>query len=733
MAGPVTEISLINQKLGHYRILEKVGSGGMGVVYRATDEHLNRDVAIKVLPPGTLTDDAARKRFRNEALMLSRLNHPNVATVHDFDTQGGIDYLVTEFIPGEALSDRLEKAPLSETRILELAIQMTEGMSAAHGKGLIHRDLKPSNLRLTQEGALKILDFGLAKTLNPVDVSETIESLTNSMSISGTLHYMSPEQLRGDAGDFRTDIYGAGAVLYEMATGRPPFHDRIAIALIDAILHSQPTPPTRWNPNLSQRFEEIVLRCLEKNPEHRHQSADDLRADLRRCMVSVAKPERSVAVLYFDNLSGNSEHDYFRDGVTEDITLELSKFRELRVFSRSAVLPYRDKPVTPAHVGQQLNAAYVVEGSIRREGERLRLTANLVEAKTGHTLWGERFDRTLKDVFAIQDEIAHCIANSLHVVLTENDEKGSRKAPTADVKAYDCYLKGRQFFHQFRRKGYDLAREMFAKAIEIDPQYAKAYAGMANCSAFVYMYWDSSETYLKQADEASRKALEIDPQLAEAHAAAGMTSSLRKQYEGAQREFEIAIDLNPKLFEPYYFYGRSCYAQGKLDEAVNWFEKASRVLPEDYQAPMLMASALHGMGKTAAAEVAYRRGLAAAEKHLELYPGDTRALYFGANALSQIDERDRAVKWAERAVLLAPEEPQVLYNVACVYALMNEVERSIDCLELSMTRGWGQREWMEHDPDLASVREHPRFKKLMEMKREQEAGANPSASEEEEL
>lgn len=719
MTGSIVEIPLLSQKLGHYRIVEKIGSGGMGVVYRAWDEHLSRDVAVKVLPPGTLGDDVASRRFRNEALMLSRLNHPHIATVHDFDRQGDIDYLVTEYIPGESVAEKLAEAPLPEPQILRLAIQMTEGMSAAHEKGLIHRDLKPSNLRLTLEGTLKILDFGLAKTLNPIDQVATVDTLTGGSGISGTLHYMAPEQLRGESGDFRTDIYGAGAVLYEMGTGRAPFNDRVAVALIDAILHTAPTRPARWNPNLSARFEEIVLRCLEKNPDHRYQSAEDLRADLRRCLVSVAMPERSVAVLYFENLSATDEHDYFRDGITEDITTELSKVKELRVFSRSAVLPYRDKPVTPAHVGQQLNAAYVLEGSVRRDGDRLRLTAKLVETKSSHTLWAEKFDRTLRDVFAIQDEIAHSIAGSLRVVLTETERKAIEKVPTADVHAYDCYLKGRQFFHQFRRKGYDLAREMFARAIDIDPQYAKAYAGMADCSAFVYMYWDSTDEHLTRAEEASRRALEIDSELAEAHASRGMTASLRKQYEAAQREFEIAIRLNPRLFEPYYFYGRSCYAQGKLEEAVHWFERASRVLPEDYQAPMLMASALNGVGRKAAADVAYRRGLAAAEKHLELYPGDARALYFGANALSQLQELERAVNWGERAVLLAPDEPQVLYNVACVYALMGEVERAIDCLENSMTRGWGQREWMEHDPDLASLREHPRFRALMQTKKQQ--------------
>ena len=296
------------------------------------------------------------------------------------------------------------------------------------------------------------------------------------------------------------------------------------------------------------------------------------------------KIERSLAVLYFENLSGQKEDEYFRDGITEDITTEISKILEFRVFSRSAVLAYRDKPVTPSHVGQQLNATHIVEGSIRREADRLRITAKLVDTKTGHTLWAERYDRQLQHVFAIQDEIANSIAAALRVVLTEKEKDAIEKVPTADVRAYDFYLRGRHFFHQFRRKGLDLAREMFAHAIAIDPRYARAYAGIADCCAFLYVYWESSQANLEQADEASRKALELDPELAEAHASKGLSASLKKQYDEAQREFGIAIRLNPRLFEPYYFSGRNFYVQGKLEEAIRWFEQASRVLPEDYQA-----------------------------------------------------------------------------------------------------------------------------------------------------
>ncbi len=709
----VAERHLVGERLGHYLILEQIGAGGGGEVYRARDEHLAREVAIKVLPEGTLADEEARLNFRREALTLSKLNHPTIATVHDFDRHEATDFLVTEYVPGSSLNDQLAKGPLSEDEILRIAVQLAEGMAAAHGQGIVHRDLKPGNLRIMPDGRLKILDFGLARPLPRLGPASATESSMTPPSASGTLLYMSPEQLRGEPADIRGDLYSIGVVLYEMATGCRPFESPLVTNLVDAVLHKDPQPPTRLRPELSPQLEQIILKCLEKEPAHRYQSALELLTDLRRAGRAAAQ-EKSVAVLYFENLSGQKEDEYFRDGITEDITTELSKIKELRVFSRSAVLGFRDRPVTPAQVGQQLKVRYLLEGSLRRGADRLRITAKLVETRSGHCLWAEKYDRSLEDVFAIQDEIATNIAHELQVVLTETEKQAIAKIPTADVRAYDFYLRGRQFFHQFRRKGFDFAREMFAKAIEIDPGYARAYAGIADCSAFLYFYWDSSRHNLEQADQASRRALELDPDLAEAHASCGLTASMKKDYQEAEREFRTAMRLGPRLFEPYYFFARNCYAQGKFEDAVVWFEQASRVSPEDYQAPMLLASTLNGLGLKPEAQAAYRRGLAAAEKHLELHPGDSRALYFGANALSQLGEREKSMEWAERALALEGEEPQVLYNVACVYALLNEADKAVDCLEKSITQGWGQREWMEHDPDLAPLREHPRFRALMQ-------------------
>ena len=704
-------MALAGVTLKHYQLHQRIGAGGMGEVYLARDLHLERDVAIKVLAAGMLAGEEARQRFRQEAFTLSRLQHPNIATVHDFDSCNGTDFLVTEYVAGPTIAEKVAWGPLPEKEVLELGLQLAEGLAAAHARQLIHRDIKPANLRVTSEGRLKILDFGLAVPVSaPPDAATTDDA---PGSVAGTLQYMAPEQLQGAAPDTRSDIYAAGAVLYEMATARAPFAATAPAALVDAILHQQPLPPSRLAPELTSCCEEIILRALEKNPEHRFQSAADLLAALRRAVATGSEAHKSVAVLYFEDLTAAAEDRYFRDGITEDIITELSRIRDLRVFSRSAVLGFRDKPVTPYTVGQQLNATYALEGSIRRDAERLRISAKLVETKSGHTCWAEKYDRKLQDIFAIQDDIAQSISAALRLVITDRERHDIQKVPTADIRAYDFFLRGRHFFHQFRRKGLALAREMFTRAIEIDPAYARAYAGRAWCAAFLYMFWESAPQHLQEADEASRRALELDSELAEAHAAHGLIASLNKDHERAAAEFDAAIRLDPRLFEAYYFQARSFYAQGKLEQAVDWFQQAGRVLPDDYQSAMLMASALHGLGRKPEAQTAYRRGLAAAERHLDLHPEDARALYFGANALTQLGDRERALDWAQRALHLEPDEPQVLYNVACVYALLGEADLAVDCLERSVTRGWGQRDWMAHDPDLAALRDHPRFRALV--------------------
>ncbi|MFQ5927922.1 MAG: protein kinase, partial [Terriglobia bacterium] len=523
---------MIGKTLGHYRIIEKIGAGGMGEVYRARDERLERDVALKVLPAGALADEAARKRFRKEALALSKLNHPNIETVYDFDTQDGVDFLVMEHIAGETLDAKVKQGALGEKEVARLGAQLAEGLAAAHAAGVVHRDLKPGNLRVTPDGRLKILDFGLAKLLRPaVDPASaaTAESLTETQAVAGTLPYMAPEQLRGETVDARTDLWAAGAVLYEMAAGRRPFEAKLATALTDDILHKPPPSPGRLNPDLSSRLEEITLRCLEKDPEHRYQSARDLLADFRRLSAPpapaapatlAAKP--SVAVLPFQNLSADPENEYFSDGMTEEIISKLSRIQQLQVASRTSVARFKGTQKDIKEVGQELGVRYVLEGSVRKAGNRVRITAQLIDTSSGFHLWAEDFQGELKDVFAVQEETALKIAAALNLRLSPQEQRAVQRRTTDNPKAYDAYLRGRALAeHADNREKLEAARRQFEQALEADSDYAPALAGLSLVESAYYRNLDRSEARRQLAEQLARRALALDPDLPEAHFAFG--------------------------------------------------------------------------------------------------------------------------------------------------------------------------------------------------------------------
>jgi serine/threonine protein kinase/tetratricopeptide (TPR) repeat protein len=701
---------------GRYDIRREVGRGGMATVYLAQDVRHGRPVAVKVLHP-ELALSLGPERFLREIQIAARLQHPHIVPLYDSGQAGDLLYYVMPYVEGESLRQRLlrdGRLPLDEA--LRVTRAVASALDYAHRQQVVHRDIKPENVMM-HDGEAMVTDFGIAKA-----VSAAADTLTRTGTSVGTPAYMSPEQAGGEAEiDGRSDVYSLATMLYEMLTGSVPFSG--SPQAIMAQLFTTPAPSLRGQrDDVPDALEQVMRKALAKQPGDRYPTPAQFAQALGwpGALTPPGSPAgssggKSIAVLPFVNMSADPENEYFTDGIAEEIINALSKVQALRVAARTSAFAFKGKNQDIRKVGEQLGVTTVLEGSVRKSGDRLRVTAQLVNVTDGYQLWSERYDRQLDDVFAIQDEISENIVKALRVVLSDKEKRQiEKKPPTENVQAYEYYLRARQYFHQFRRAGIQYARRMFERAIEADPNFAKAYAGIADCCSFMYMYWDGSNANLEGADAASAKALELDSDLAEAHASRGFALSLRQKYDEAREEFERAIELNPKLYEAHYLYARACMQEGRREDAVRHYQEAARVRPEDYQAILLMQSPLHGLGRHEEAKDMLRKGVEVVERHLELNPDDVRALSLGAGALIQLDQRERALEWAQRASELESSDPGVLYNVACVYALGGMSDRAFACLDRAIENGFGHREWIENDTDLDSLRADPRFTALQQ-------------------
>ncbi|ASY66471.1 Adenylate cyclase (plasmid) [Sinorhizobium sojae CCBAU 05684] len=427
----------------------------------------------------------------------------------------------------------------------------------------------------------------------------------------------------------------------------------------------------------------------------------------------IEKP--SIAVLPFNNISGDPEQEYFSDGITEDLITDLTKISGLFVVARNTVYTYKGKPVKTQQVSQDLSVGYILEGSVRKAGSRVRITAQLVEGKGGGHLWADRYDRDLTDIFALQDEITHTIVDHLKVKLLPEEKKVIGRVPTENFKAYAYYLRGRQFLHWHSKSHYVLAKRMFEMAVELDPLYARAYAGIADCDSFLFLHYNA-DVSVDGILATSAKALDLESGLAEAHASLGLALSLRERHSEAMAEFDQAINLDPNLFEANYFYARACFAQGKLDEAARHFQRAAEIKPDDYQSLIVLVNVLRSLGREDEMKVAAREGVARAERELALRPENSRAAYLGAVGLAALGELDRAKEWAGRALAIDPDDRLAKYNVACFYSLEGEADRAVDLLlELLPGATHETKRWIRYDSDLDAVRSHPRFPKVLEL------------------
>jgi serine/threonine protein kinase/tetratricopeptide (TPR) repeat protein len=712
---------MISQSISRYRIVSKIASGGMGSVYLARDTKLERSIALKVLPADVASDPGVLARFRQEARAIAAVNHPNIVVIHSVEEVGETNFITMELIEGRTLSDIMADQAIDLTFFFEIAVPLTSALEAAHAQGVTHRDLKPANIMVTHAGQVKVLDFGLAKMVRPGSEDPAEDARTETLIaedlILGTPNYMSPEQVRSGPADNRSDIFAVGAVMYHLITGQRPFKGQTATEIMAAVMRDTPVPAVTVNPECPPRLSSLIERCLAKDPGKRFQDVSEVRIQLEEIRDQVAQDAEgiihAIAVLPFADMSPQKDQEHFCTGIAEEIINALAGIDQLKVVSRMSSFQYRDLGGDTREIGRKLGVSTLLEGSVRKAGTKLRIITQLIDVSDGCHIWSQRFDRELRDIFEVQDEIAQSIVKVLRLTIDPDREKHLVEVRTDDPAAYDFYLRGREFFRRWGKRNIQIAQRMFYQASAIDPDFASAHAGLADTYSYLFMYINSSPENLEQADRNSARALELDPALAEAHASRGLALSLSKVHQAAARSFHTAIELDPHLFEAYYFYARDLVVQGQYEEAIKYYDKAHEASPDDYQIPILQAQIFNALGRTEEEEKANRLGMELAEKAILLNPEDARACYMGAGSMIRLGQGKRGLQWAKRALALDPDDPAILYNVACNLSGLGQVEEAIDCLERTVKVGAAYKDWMMNDTDLDPLREEERFKALV--------------------
>ncbi len=733
--------SMVGQVVSHYAVTRRLGAGGMGVVYEAEDSKLGRRVALKFLSPELAQDTQALERFQREARAASALNHPNICTIFAIEQHERQHFIVMELLEGQTLGQMISERPFPLDQLLPLAIQIVDALESAHSRGIVHRDLKPANLFVVGKGQAKILDFGLAKVEGRAKSGgalagsqlETVlpqGELTVPGTTFGTVSYMSPEQARGLPTDARTDLFSIGTVLYQMATGTVPFAGETSAVIYEAILNRDPAPVTGLNPQLPPEFERILGKALEKDRGMRYQTATDLKTDLmrlRRDLESGSRrageaadsrggaaraAEKSVAVLYFENPSEVKEDEYFRDGITEDIITELSKIRGLNIFSRPTVLAYRDKQVTPAQIGQQLKAAYVLAGSLRRAGTRLRINVQLIDTQTDFPLWSERYDREMADVFEVQDEIARKIAEALRVTLSAQEQEALAAKPTENLQAYDLFLRGKSYARRLTRQDAEFALQMFESAVAQDPSFAVAHATIANVCANYYYLYNREQKWLDRAERAFSRAVALQPRLPEVQVAQGWIHYAGGRIEEAIQSARQAIELKSDCEGAYYLLLRALFSAGRNQEVAEISDRALEASGADYNVYVPIENALGVLGKEEALRNVRLRSIQALESHLKEMPEDARARTLLAADYAELGRTEDAMREASMAMMLRPDEAMVHYNAACTFCVLGKKDEAMEAMSRAWKAGYRDPVWARRDPDLQLLHGHPDFEHL---------------------
>lgn len=761
---------MISENVSHYRVLRKLGAGGMGEVYLAEDVRLGRHVALKFLSASSTSDPERGAKFLKEAQAASALRSPHIAAIYDIGDHDGALFIAMEYVEGELVSQRIERGPLPVEQVIDLAVQAADGLGEAHAQGIVHCDVKSSNLIVNDRGVLKIFDFGIARITSPIRLSDTdstepMGSNEPGAGVFGTVSYMSPEQALGRAVDHRSDIFSLGVALYEMLTGILPFKGPNPAATIDRILHHQPAAMARLNDSVPAELERIVLKCLQKDRERRYQSMAELSTDLRNLQgdsdpgvtVEISsgtqrlqksrKTIDSLAILPFNNDSGDPELEYLSDGITESIINNISQLPRLRVMARSTVFQYKvqspeQATVDPRGVGRELNVRAVLTGRVQQRGERLVVKAELVDTIDGSQLWGEQYHRELADIFTIEEEIAREISEKLRLRLSKKQKSRLSRRHTRNTRAYQHYLKGRYYWNRRTEDSLKKGIEEFHQAITIDPNYALAYAGLADSYIILSGYTSMlPEDVFPTAKAAAMKALRLDESLAEAHTSlAAVRAWYEWDWEGAERRFNRALELNPSYATAFLWYGLTLAARQKLDEALTAVRRAEELDPLSVIINLNVARVLYfarrydeaveqcikvlemepnfaltyrRLGQIYTQQRVFDKAITEFQKALEIEPQDSETMSVLAFAHCMSGNPREAEQILSRVEAMSKQTFVSPYSFARIHTGLGNKDLAFEWLDKTCREQHGIIAHLQVEPVFDSLRDDPRFADLL--------------------
>jgi len=700
---------MIGKTISHYKIVQKLGEGGMGEVYLVEDTKLKRRVALKFLPAQLASDEEFKMRFKREAQAAAALNHPNIITIHEVAEHENRPFIAMEYVEGESLKDLIRRKKIPTKQVIDTALQICQGLNAAHELGIIHRDIKPQNILMGKDKRVRICDFGLVKLKRDL-------ALTQVGSTLGTVAYMSPEQAGGEEVDHRTDIWALGVVSYEMLTGKLPFQGDHEAAIIYEILNAEPKAIQWFRSDVPDHVVTLVSQLLEKDPVHRLSSTKEIIQRLQEPLPERTPGEgkKSLAVLYLENMSSEKENEYFCAGMTDDLIIDLSKIQHLRVIPRSDVLPFRGKEVNSRQVGKTLGVHYVLEGSVRKGGNRIRITAQLIDVKSGFQVWAERYDRLVEDIFDVQIEVSEKIAEALKLSLSESEKQLLAKKPTDDVRAYDFYMRGSELLSRRGQKDRQAAIQMFEHALSIDPNFSLAYVALAEAYSFNYITFGGDRSWLEKMMEMNERALSLDPDLVEAQFGIGMVYFHQKRFAEAKRNFAKVLKSKNDFYPACYWLGLTSVILEDFDSALEYFRGAAAMKPYSEEPWHYLEQTFRKIGKTKAAQEAASKMIELGTRKLEVNPKDEVVLSRLAVTYANMGESKRALDAAKKVMDIDPDSGVVLYNCAGTYASLGMKEEALKYLQKALERGMANIfAWVKGDPYLEAIRDLPGFQEVL--------------------